>query len=89
MAVATQMRDTLTRYGPLTLAGLVKHHPLTAGLEELVAYLRVAQAVGATQLEAQESVIVNDRHGEILRASIPGYLLHAKQFPQQLEELAL
>lgn len=89
MAVATQMRDTLTHYGPLTLAGLVKHHPLTVGLEELVAYLRVAQAVGATQLEAQESVIVNDRHGEILRASIPGYLLHAKQFPQQLEELAL
>ncbi|ETX07903.1 MAG: hypothetical protein ETSY2_08500 [Candidatus Entotheonella gemina] len=89
IAVATQIRDTLTHYGPLTIAGLLKHHPLTAGLEELVAYLRVAQAVGATQLEVKESVVVRDRQGEVLLASIPGYLLQATQFPRQLEELAL
>ncbi len=89
MAVATQMRDMLVDYGPLTIASLVKHRPLTAGLEELVAHLRVAQAVGATQLEAKESVIVEDRHGKTLRASIPGYLLHAEQFPQPLEDLVL
>lgn len=74
---------------PLSIATLIEQQPIQAGLEELVACLRVAQAVGATELQGKETVMIKDRNGQRLKAHIPHYLLSAEQFPVQLEELIL
>lgn len=89
LAIAGRVFDTLAANGPLTIEGIIARAPVTAGLEELIAHLRIAQAIGATRLEDEEEVIITGENGERLRASIPGYLLSAQQFPAELEELAL
>lgn len=89
LEVAHDIRQLLDEHGPLTLAGIVKHRPITGGLEELVAHVRIAKAVSAVALEHSESVTVADRSGKDIRAHIPALLLYIEQFPQNLEELAL
>jgi hypothetical protein len=89
MDVAMRIQSLLQQQGPLSIGGLIKQHPIESGLEELVACLRVAKAIGATELDGKEIVAVMDRQGEIIRATIPGLVLSAQQFPQQLEELVL
>lgn len=90
MQVAMQMHNTLRNSPiPLTISALIDQQPIQAGLEELVACLRVAQAVGATELQEEETVMIQDRNGQYLEARIPYYLLSAEQFPEQLEELIL
>jgi len=89
MEVAVRIRSLLQQQGPLSIGGLIKQHPLESGLEELVACLRVAKAIGATELDNIEIVEITDRNGKIIRATIPELVLSAQQFPQQLEELAL
>lgn len=87
--VAYKLLKTLKKYGPMSIARLADYNPLTSGLEELVAYLRIAKAVEATTLNEKEDVIVVDRQGVKLKASIPIYLLSAELFPEDLDELAL
>ncbi len=88
--IARQMFSTLRESGPtLSVAGLVTRNPLSAGLEELVAYLRVAKAVGAAALEGKECVMITDKQGTVLRASIPTYLLSADMFPENIDELVV
>ena len=87
--VAGKMRDTLRREGPMTVAVMIQQHELEAGLEELVAYLRVAKNVGAARLEGKEQVMVNDRQGVPIRASIPCYQLSAEMFPEDMGEVML
>lgn len=88
--VAERLRNHLRNSRiPLSIAALVEQQPIRAGLEELVACLRVARAVGATELQDKETVIIKDRNGMRLQAKIPHYLLSAEQFPEQLEELIL
>lgn len=87
--VAHLVLATLKALGPMSIAGLTRQHPLKSGLEELVAYLRVAKAVGATVLEQKEVVEVIDKQGIALRASIPTYLLSADLFPENVDELVL
>ncbi|MGR8941884.1 MAG: DUF3375 domain-containing protein [Gammaproteobacteria bacterium] len=90
MQVAESMRKIVRGSRiPLSVAALLEHRPVRAGLEELVACLRVAQAVGATELNGRESVRIADRNGRQFRAEIPHYLLSAEQFPDRLEELQL
>ncbi|WP_341325636.1 DUF3375 domain-containing protein [Methylotuvimicrobium sp. KM2] len=90
LAVAEKLRNTLrVSRIPLSIAGLVARQPIQAGLEELIAFLRVARAVGATELQGRETVEIKDRNGQRLKADIPHYLLSAEQFPEQLEELIL
>ena len=89
MEVAQSMRDNLRCLGPMTIAGLLGEAPIDAGLEELVAHLRVAKAVGATELAEKERVLVTDRHGHTVTATIPKLMLHAGLFPRHIEELAL
>jgi len=89
MDVASAMRAQLRASGPRSIAGLAREKPLNAGLEELVACLRIARAVKAPCLPERESVIVADRRRGPIRASIPQYMLHAGLFPEQLEELSL
>ena len=87
--VAGRMRDALRRNGPMTVAGMIQHHAIEAGLEELVAYLRVAKNVGAAHLEGKEQVMVKDRTGTHIRAAIPCYQLSAEMFPDDMAEVAL
>jgi hypothetical protein len=58
-------------------------------LEELVAMLRVAKAVGATTLEDREEVQIQDRQGTRLKAAIPRYLLSAELFPDNMDTLVV
>jgi len=88
-AVAYRTRDVLLQHGPMTIASVVARQPMNSGLEELVAYLRVAKAVGATTLDEKESVEVLDKQGVHLKAAIPKYLLSADLFPDNLEELVI
>jgi hypothetical protein len=74
---------------PLSVAAVIEQRPVKAGLEELVACLRVARAVGATELNGRETVSIADRQGRRFKAEIPHYLLSADKFPERLEELQL
>ena len=87
--IAHKTLSTLREYGPLSIAGVADRNPLQSGLEELVAYLRVAKAVGATALEQKEDVALIDKQGGSLKATIPSYLLTAELFPEDIDELAL
>ena len=87
--IAHKTLSTLREHGPLSIAGVADRNPLQSGLEELVAYLRVAKAVGATMLEQKENVALTDKQGSVLKATIPTYLLTAELFPEDIDELAL
>ena len=87
--VAENTFRTLTAKGPMTIAGLVTHHPVTAGLEELVAYVRVAKSVSAAKLEDVERVQLSDKNGVQFHATLPTYMLSAELFPADLDELVL
>lgn len=87
--IATQTRNALRKYGPMTIASLTAKHPMKSGLEELVAYLRVARSIGAANLTNKEIVEFTDKHGVHLKATIPKYLLSAELFPDDIEELAI
>ncbi|MGV0036770.1 MAG: DUF3375 domain-containing protein [Candidatus Azotimanducaceae bacterium WSBS_2022_MAG_OTU7] len=88
-AIAVKVLATLEKHGPLSISGLTRANPLESGLEELVAYLRVAKAVNATVLDKKEEVIVPDRHGIDLSASIPTYVMSRELFPANLDDLVL
>lgn len=88
--IAERARHTLLKKGVMSIAHLTRELPLKAGLEELVAYLRIAKAIKAPQLiEQTEQVQFQDKSGVMLQASIPTYYLSAELFPQHLDELAL
>ena len=87
--VAEQTFETLKKYGPMTIASIANLNPLKSGLEELVAYLRIAKSIKAISLEKKELVKIFDKQGIFLRASIPGFLLSADLFPHDLNELIL
>lgn len=81
--------QTLCSKGPLTIAGLLQEHPVEAGLEELVAYVRVAKAVKAAEMDRTERVSLADKGGVQLHATVPALLLSAELFPDNLDELVL
>lgn len=85
--VAQAMLTTLREAGAMSIAGLVQKNPILFGLEELVAYLRVARAVGATLLEQKETVKIMDKQGVALQATIPIYFLSAELFPENIDDL--
>lgn len=87
--VAERTLEALRRHGPMTISTLSSYQPLQEGLEELVACMRVARAVHATDLDATEQVEFHDRHGVRIRASIPSLLMSADLFPANIDELAL
>lgn len=87
--VALQARECVRSHGPMTIGSMVKRLPMTSGLEELVAYLRVAKSVAATTLIEKESVEFVDKQGVRLKASIPTYILSVELFPDDIEELVV
>lgn len=87
--VAEKTYKTLVEKGPMSIAGLLKQHPVCAGLEELVAYVRVAKSVKAAQLDDLERVPLADRNGAQFQATVPTFVLSAELFPADLDELVL
>lgn len=87
--VALQIFNTLYQHGAMSIAELTQYIPLQSGLEELVAYLRVAKAVAAPALLKRETITVTDKQGIVLSATIPTYLLTAELFPENIDELVL
>lgn len=87
--VALRIRDTLFQHGPMTIASVVSRQPMKSGLEELVAYLRVAKSVGAAILDEKENIEFMDKQGVRLKAAIPKYLLSADLFPDDIEEMVI
>lgn len=87
--IAYRIKDILHREGPMTIASVVLRHPMKSGLEELVAYLRVAKSIGATMLNDKEELDILDKQGIRLRVSIPKYLLSAALFPDDIEEMVI
>jgi len=87
--IAHKTLSTLRKYGPMSIAGVVDRNPIQSGLEELVAYWRVAHAVGATALEQKEDVLLMDKQGGSLKTTMSTYLLSAELFPADMDELDL
>lgn len=89
LEVADEIIRLVAAHGPMTLGGVIAKRPLTSGIEELVACLRVAQAVKAPRDESTESLFVKGHDGAMLRATIPTYVLTPELLPQHVEDLAL
>jgi len=87
--VASNMKNNLIKHGPMTISELANHEPIKQGLEELVALIRVAKSVNATELPDTEDIIFIDRNGDKVKAKIPKLLVSVKQFPDELGELEL
>jgi hypothetical protein len=89
LQVAGEIAELVAAHGAMTLADVIARRPVTAGLEELVACLRVAQAMKAPREESTESLYIHGRDGAVLRATIPTYVLTPELLPERIEELAL
>lgn len=87
--LAEQVYKTLQEKGVMSIAHLTREYPLQSGLEELVAYLRIAKAIKATQLPKTEQVYFQDKSGAYVQANIPTYYLSAALFPDTIDELVL
>ena len=87
--IAMRIKKILAAKGPLTIADMAQEEPLTEGLEELVACLRVARAVDAVDVGGKEFVEIWDKKGNLLQASIPKYLLRIELFPDNIEDLVI
>ena len=89
LEVAGEILELVATHGTMTLGDVLARRPVTAGLEELVACLRVAQAVNAVREESTESLLVSGRDGAMLRVRIPTYVLTPELLPEHVEELSL
>lgn len=89
LEVASEIIRLVASHGPMTLGGVIARRPLTAGIEELVACLRFAQAVKAPRDESTELLLLKGHDGTMLRATIPTYVLTPELLPLQVEDLAL
>lgn len=87
--VAFDMRSNLIKHGSMTISDLTNREPIKQGLEELVALIRIAKSVNATELSDTEDIIFIDRNGDKVKAKIPKLLVSVKQFPDDLGELEL
>jgi uncharacterized coiled-coil protein SlyX len=87
--VAITLKTLVKNHGPLTLAEAATHHPFTAGIEELVASLRVAKAVNAPVSSNTETIDLKDKQGNRLKARIPIVHLSADLFPDHIDQLTL
>lgn len=86
--IADAMLQCLREHGALTVGGVTAVIPIEYGLEELVVRVRVAQAVHAIPLGAEEVVEFTDGDRR-LRARIPSLVMSPDAFPHQIDELAL
>ncbi len=79
-SIAKRIQTILVEHGAMTLANIIAYHPISAGLEELVTYVRVAKSVNAVELPQHEQVTLWEPSGHCLRATLPTYQLHPDLF---------
>lgn len=89
LRVASEIAALVRMHGTMTLGGVIAKRPVTAGLEELVACLRVAQVVKAPRDEATETFQIRSRDGALLRVKVPTYVLTQDLLPLRAEDLPL
>ena len=65
----------------MSLANISSYLPIQSGLEELVAFIRIAKAVQATDMGQTEPIQVTDKLGNQLQATIPKLILSTDHFP--------
>ncbi|WP_119395080.1 DUF3375 domain-containing protein [Salinibius halmophilus] len=87
--VANVQRAWLIKHQRGSIGEVIQNRPVQAGIEELVAHIRVAKAVNAVRLEQTETVQISDKTGATLEVQIPTFLLRAEDFPDQLSDLNL
>jgi hypothetical protein len=87
--IARKVKQSLKQHGALSVAKLVELHPIEKGLEELVAYLRIAKAVKAIHIAEVEKIYFRDQQGIWLEAKVPRYILNAQDFPEHIEQLVI
>ncbi|WP_420554251.1 DUF3375 family protein [Neptuniibacter marinus] len=87
--VAERVRELLRQTGrSMTLGEITEAQPLTSGVEELIALIRVAKASSALESEARERVTFTE-DGKTKTADIPFLSLHASGFPNHIEDMNL
>ncbi len=87
--VARNIRELLNNEGPMSLLDISLHLPVTRGLEEVVAYLRVAHGVNAPVLEGRQDMYFSNIDGRRFMAHIYKYMLSGDLFPENIEDIGL
>lgn len=79
--IAKEMQIILRKHGSLSLAQMSQYLPIYSGLEGLVAYLRIAKMLNATEIKEQkEQLICYDKQGHTIQAKIPLLILSENLF---------
>jgi len=89
LQIARTLLECLRERGTLTLGQLNTLVPIEHGIEDLVVRVRIAHAVEALDLGAQETIEFTDKDGKRIRARVPSLVLDPERFPAHLEDLAL
>ena len=87
--LAQMIQQRLQQHGSMSLSKLIQLQPIEKGLEELVAYVRIAKAVKATHLNQTEQITFKDQNGALFEAKIPLYLLDSTDFPKNIDHLVI
>lgn len=87
--IAGKMQACVRANGKLTIAGITALAPIEHGLEELIARVRIAQAVKALDLHAREPIEFVDLDGRRMKATVPSLEINPESFPSSLSELQL
>ena len=87
--LAHTIQQRLQQHGSMSLSKLIQLQPIEKGLEELVAYVRIAKAVKATHLNQTEQITFKDQNGALFKAKVPLYLLDSTDFPKNIDHLVI
>lgn len=87
--VAERVRELLRTTGrSMTLGEIAEAQPLTSGVEELIALVRIARASSALESQSRERVTFTE-DGKTKSADLPLFSLHASGFPNRIEDMNL
>lgn len=79
--IAKEIKAVLNKYGALSLAQISQYLPIHSGLEGLVAYIRIAKVLNATEInEKKEQILCYDKYGNTIQATIPLLMLSEHLF---------
>ena len=87
--LASGLPALLAAHGPLSLFEIAEHQPITRGLEELVAYIRIAQGIKAPVLADRQLIPFTDDAGGRYLARVYKYMLSKELFPKRIGEIGL
>lgn len=87
LRLAEKTRERLRRSGSRTIGELAILDPITGGIEEVLALIRIAKATRGVELMANETIYVTDERRRLLRVTVPSIVMRAEEFPEDLTEL--